>query len=286
MAAVSLPAAPAYVPPPPPERHPTRWWLVAIVVAWALLLTALAVWSVRRDPPTVPEQRDIAEALPVLYRAAGAVVQAADGPDRVIEIGEITFDRDCALTPVRGGVEAIQDVTVRVRADEAFGVLDSIARALPAAYQPAVRHNDDDTRQVLRADAGEFVGVEAEVDATSTSFALRISTGCRATADVATAGVAHVPPPAFEAVARALGGTDEVPDEVSVPCPNGKTATTFTTEGLKAPQDLGAALREVTAGALVVRAEPHAWAYRTGEVSVVVDDGDGSARVRATAGCR
>jgi len=286
MAAVSLPAAPAYVPPPPPERRPTRWWLVAIVVAWALVLTGLAVWSVREDPPTVPEQRNIAEALPVLHRAAGAVVQAADGPDRVIEIGAVTYDRECGLTPVRGGVEAIQDVTVRVRADEAFGVLDSIERGLPAAYEPAIRHNREDTRHVLRADAGEFVGIEADVEAGSTSFSLRISTGCRAAADIAPSGIGRVPPPAFEAAARALGGTGEAAGDVTVSCPNGKTATSFTAEGLTAPRDLGVALREVSAGALVVQAEPHAWAYRAGEVSVVVRDGDGTARVSATAGCR
>lgn len=286
MAAVSLPAAPAYVPPPPPERHPTRWWLVALVVVWGLVLSGLAAWSVREDPPTVPEQRTIAEALPVLDQAAGAVVQAADGPDRVIELGAVAFDRECGLTPVRGGVEAIQDVTVRVRADEAFGVLDSIARGLPKAYRPAIRHNEDDTRQVLRADAGEFVGIEADVEAASTSFAVRISTGCRPSADALTTGVRHRPPPAFEAAVRALGGEPPADAGVSVRCPNGKTASSSTAEGLRAPQDLGVALAEVTKGALIVQAEPHAWAYRVGEVSVTVRDGDGAARVSATAGCR
>ncbi|UQU65372.1 hypothetical protein COUCH_03270 [Couchioplanes caeruleus] len=283
---MSLPAPAAYAPPPPPERRPTRWWLVAIVAAWALVLAGLAVWSVRNDPPTVPEQRDLGQALPVLHRTAGAVVAAADGPDRVIAIGAVTLDRACALTPVRDGVEAAQEVTVRVRPDEAFGVLDSIARALPRAYRPAIRHNVEDTRQVLRADAGEFVGVEAEVDAAATSFALRISTGCRpGSAPEEPPGPVAQPPAAFVAASRALGGSGTATG-VSVTCPDGRTATTATAGDLAAPKDLGRALRDVVAGALVIQAEPHAWAYRAGEVSVLVSDGDGTARVSATTSCR
>ncbi|MEV4707800.1 hypothetical protein [Actinoplanes sp. NPDC049316] len=286
MAAVSLPAPPAYAPPPQPERRPTRWWLVAVVAAWTLVLAGLAVWSVRKDPPTVPEQRTITEALPVLHRAAGVVVAAADGPDRVIAIGPVALDRDCALTPVRGGVEASQEVTVRVRPDEAFGVLDSIARALPRAYRAAIRHDAEDTRQVLRGDAGEFVGVEAEAGAGSTSFVLRISTGCRpgAAPDEPPGPVAQPPAP-FVAASKALGGTGTATG-VSVTCPDGRTATTVTAGDLAAPKDLGRALRDVVAGALVIQAEPHAWAYRVGEASLIVSDGDGTARVSATTSCR
>lgn len=266
-----------------------RWWLVAVVAAWAVLLAGLAVWSVRHDPPTVPEQRDIADALPVFQRAAGAVVAAADGPDRAVEIGALQFDRDCALTPVRDGVEASQEVTVRVRADQAPTVLDSIARALPKAYAPAIRHNAQNTRHVLRADAGEFVGVDATADDDSTVFALRVSTGCRPVA----AGVdldpaprpATAPPAAFAAAMKALRASAPATG-VQVTCPNGKTAATVVATGLAAPADLGGALRDAVAGGLVVQADPHAWAYRAGEVSVMVSDSAGVARVSATTACR
>ncbi|PRY28773.1 hypothetical protein CLV70_10776 [Pseudosporangium ferrugineum] len=289
MAAVNSPGYPAPAPPPAPERRKPRWVLVAVVAAWALVLAAVAVWSVRHDPPTVPEQRDIADALPVLREAAGAVVLAADGPDRVIEIGAPAFDRECGLTPVRGGVEATQEVTVRVRADQAPAVLDSIARGLPKAYAPAIRHNAGNTRHALRADAGDFVGVDATVSDDSTSFALRVSTGCRPFAsglDLDPAPrPAGEPPAAFSAALRAIGA-QAAPTVVEVACPNGRTAATVTAADLKAPADLGRSLRDVVAGALVVQAEPHAWAYRAGEVSVVVGDGGGSARLSATTSCR
>jgi len=57
-------------------------------------------------------------------------------------------------------------------------------------------------------------------------------------------------------------------------------------DDLPAPADLGRALRGVVADAVIVQADPHAWAYRAGDVSVVVTDNDGSARVVATTGCR
>ncbi|MEV4635983.1 hypothetical protein AB0J80_01395 [Actinoplanes sp. NPDC049548] len=264
-----------------------RWW--PVVAVWALVVAGVAVWSVRHDPPTVPEQRDIAAALPVVRKAVGAVVAAADGPDRAIEIGALRFDRDCGLTPVRAGVEALQEVTVRVRADQAPGVLDSIARALPPEYAPAIRHNDADTRHVLRADAGEFVGVDATADAGSSVFALRVSTGCRPLAngvDLAPSPPpAGEPPAAFSAAMQALGA-NAAATSVEVACPNGKTAATVTAAGLAAPKSLGRALRDVVAGALVVQADPHAWAYRAGEVSVMVSDSEGAARVSATTSCR
>ncbi|MFI7596899.1 hypothetical protein [Actinoplanes sp. NPDC049681] len=283
------PGYPALAPPPAPERPKRRRWLSAIVAVWALVVAGVAVWSVRHDPPTVPEQRSIADALPVFRQALGATVAAADGPDRAVEIAAPRFDRDCALTPVRAGVEASQEVTVRVRADQAPVVLDSIARALPKAYRPTIRHDAENTRHVLRADAGEFVGVDATADNGSTVFALRVSTGCRPVA----AGVdldptpraATAVPPAFAAAMKALGARAPA-TSVEVACPNGKTAATVVATGLPARPNLGAALRDAVAGAFVVQADPHAWAYRAGEVSVMVSDSGGSARVSATTTCR
>nr|BFE67499.1 hypothetical protein GCM10020092_008000 [Actinoplanes digitatis] len=124
---MSQPPGYQYPPPPAAERPKRRWWLTAIVVAWALALAGFGVWSVRHDPPTVAEQRDIAEALPVLQRATGAVFAAADAPDRVVTLGPVEFDKGCALTPVWAGVEASRDITVRVRPGEAPAALEAIA---------------------------------------------------------------------------------------------------------------------------------------------------------------
>jgi hypothetical protein len=291
MAAVSLP--PGYQHPPPPavaERPRRRWWLTAIVAAWALVLAGFAAWSVRHDPPTVPEQRDVARALPVLQRATGALFVAADTPDRVVSLGPVEFHRDCSLTPVRDGVEAARDVTVRVPAGQGPGALEAIARAMPKEYDAAVRSNPARTRYVLRADAGEFVGVDAAIDADATVFTLRASTGCRPLApgvDLDPEPPAAVETPAaFGAAIGALGASGAGATSSEVACPGGGTARTVTAEGLKAPADLGRALRAVAGGAAVVQAEPHVWAYRDGTVSVVVGDGDGTAWVTATTGCR
>jgi len=291
MAGVTVPGYSYVTPPPVVGRRRPRWWLVAVVVAWALALAGFAVWSVRNDPPTVPEQRDIAAALPVLERATGVLIAAADADDRAVALGELEFDTDCALTPVRAGVEASREVTVRVRADQAPAALEAIARALPQDYAAAVRHNKAGTRHALRADAGEFVAVDGAADANATVFTLRATTGCRPLAsgvDLAPAPVVATElPTAFRDVVRALGVTTAGATSSTVACPaGGKTAQTVTAEDLAAPVDLGRSLRDVVAGAVIVQADPHVWAYRIGPVSVVVGDGAGQARVTVTTGCR
>jgi hypothetical protein len=279
MAAVTVPGYQPVPPPPGVQRPRRRWWLTAIVVAWALLLAGFAVWSVRND------------ALPVLERATGEMLAAADADGRTVTLGELSFDRDCALTPVRDGVEATREVTVRVPAGGLPIALEEIARALPAGYAATVRHNSAGTRYGLRADAGEFVGVDVTADADATVFSLLASTGCRPLA----AGVNLEPspvaavrvPPAFTAAVQALGATAPNATTTEVACPGGgRTAGTVTAADLPAPADLGKALRRLVAGATVVQSDPHAWAYRSGNVSMVVSDSEGSARVTATTACR
>jgi hypothetical protein len=297
MAGVSLPGSPATVPPPPPVGPPApgpvkrRWWLVAVVAAWGVLLAGAAVWAVRNDPPTVPEQRAIADALPLVERVTGAVVAAADGPDRAIEIGALTFDRDCSITPVRAGVEAIRDVVVRLRDDQIPDALESVAKALPAGYHAEVRHNEDDTRFALHADAGSFVGVDASAQASETALTLQVSTGCRPRS----AGVDYEPAPivppkaevpvAFLDALKAIGAEPKY-TAAEVACPDGRTARTFVAEGIKASGDLGWALGDVAGGEVVIRADAHEWAYRIKEVSLMVTQGDANARVSATVSCR
>lgn len=288
MAAVSLPPDYPYATPPPaPARPKPRWWLVGIVVVWALVVAGVALWSVRKDPPTVPEQRDIAAALPVLQRTTGVLFSVADGPDRVLVLGDVEFDRDCALTPVRAGVEATRDVTVHVRADQAPATLDAIAAALPAGWAAAVRATSAGKRHVMRADAGEFVGVQATADLTSTVFTLRASTGCRPLADGVDLDPSEPPGTGLEGVLRAIGAPAGSPaTRAEVACPaGGRTASTVVADGLPVPADIGRAVQSLVAGAVVVQADPHTWAFRAGDRGIVVSDRDGEARVSITAGC-
>ncbi|TBL38290.1 hypothetical protein EYA84_09825, partial [Verrucosispora sp. SN26_14.1] len=59
-----------YFPPagPRPPAPGPRWprWLIVATVAWAVLLAGLTWRSARNDPPTVREQRTLAEAGPVV----------------------------------------------------------------------------------------------------------------------------------------------------------------------------------------------------------------------------
>src|SRR5215213_6764787 len=110
MAAVTLPGYLSSPPEPPVRRR--RWWLVGLVVVWILVVAGLGFWSVRHDPPTVPEQRDIAQALPVLERSTCALLPAATArTDRAVVLGELRA-RDCTITPLRPGVDATRDVTI------------------------------------------------------------------------------------------------------------------------------------------------------------------------------
>lgn len=285
MAAVTAP--PHLHPPPPPEPPPARRpWLIGLVTAWIAAVAALGWWSVRQDPPTVPEQRDIAAALPVLQQATGAVLAAASaGADRAVVLGDLRIARNCALTPLRGGVEATREVTLHVPAGRALAVLEETAAALPAGYRAEAADSSGGRRVGLRADAGGFVAVDAVADADTQVVQVTVSTGCRPDAAVADSpGQAVGSPAALRAVLDALAGSGR-PRITEVACPDGGAARTYTVDGVPAPPDLGRSLQRVVAGATVVRAEPGAWAYRAGADSVVVTQDGEALRVSVTTGC-
>ena len=291
MAAVSAPGYPDVAPPvAPPVRHGRRRWLVAIVAAWALVLTGLAVWSVRHDPPTVPDQRNIAQALPVLQRATGAMLAAAQGPGRAVTLGDLRLTRGCRITPVRHGVEGTRDVTVYVQADQARRVLDAIAAGFPAGYQARVAQSGNGSRIALEADAGGYIAVDADTLADAQVFTLEASTGCRPVADTGPGSVgpsAGPPPAVLTAALKALGApTPRTLVGRTIVCPSGAVAGTYTVDDLAAPADLGGALQPVVTGATVVRADPHGWAYRVGDDSVVITQDGGRLQVGATTACR
>jgi hypothetical protein len=290
MAAVSAPGYP-YVAPPvaPPVRPKRRRWLVAVVVAWVLALTGLAVWSIRRDPPTVPEQRNIAQALPVLQRATGAMLAAAQGPGRAVLLGELRLARGCRITPVRHGIEGTRDVTVYVQADQARRVLDAIAAGLPAGYKARVAQSGNGGRVGLQADAGGYIAVDADTLADAQVFTLEASTGCRPVADTGPGSVgpsAGPAPAVLTAALKALGApATRTPASRTIVCPSGAGAGTYTVDNLAAPADLGGALQSAVNGATVVRADPDGWAYRLGDDSVVVTEDGGRLQVSATTAC-
>lgn len=284
MAAVTMP--PAAPPEPKAGRRP---WLIAVVAVWIVVVAGLGWWSVTNDPPTVPEQRDIADALPILQRATGAVLAAADGDDRVVRLGDLEISDDCRLTPVRAGVEARRDVTVYVQADRALAALQAIVLALPPDYAAESGSSSGGRRIGLTADAGGFVAIDAAADAGTQVLQVRVTTGCRPAADEAVPGPVAAPagglPVALERTLEALRGNAGGVTVREVGCPSGVAARTYTVDGVPAPADLGGSLQQVVAGATVVRAEPGGWAWRAGTDSVAVDKLGGTVRVSVTTGC-
>ena len=284
--------SPAYYfpPPPPPVRRKRRWWLVAVVAAWAVVVAVVAVWSIRNEQPSVPEQRTIKQALPYLESATGAMLAAADGNGRAVVLGELVFDRGCRLTPVRAGVQATREVTVHVRSGQLGPAFDAIAAALPATFKAQAKHSPEGTRHDLYADAGGFVAVDATARADDTVFAVRASTGCRPPADGVDLSPTDPPaatvPPAYTRAVSALGSAGAAATERTVTCPGGASARAVFSGELGEPGNLGGALAGLARPAAVVQADPHDWAYRDGDVSIVVDGSAGQVRVSATAGCR
>ena len=315
MAAVTGPEYSFSPPAGPSASGRRRRTLIAVVVAWMVVVAGLAVWSVRRDPATVPEQRDIAQALPELQRAAGVVFAAAGGPGRAVLLGDLKVSRDCQITPVRAGVIAARDVTVYVRAGEVRAGIEAIAAALPKSYRASLSIGRGATEYALHADAGNFIGIDADLNAGEQALTLAVSSGCRplVSGELDRSDPAAGPAPAaLGAVLAALGasgtpsGSDVSPAPSTtvspslsgatssaapgvaaqaVACPRGGTTGTYTVDGVAAPADLGGSLRGVLSGASVIWSGANGWAYRTGDDSVVVQVDGKRLRVSASTAC-
>lgn len=278
-----------YVPPTdsrPPAAGP-RWpgWLVALTVAWAVLLAGLTWFSTRNDPPTVREQRTLTEAGPVVDGAIGELVAAAS--DGVPAMVPPEVHRGCRVTPFADGATLSREVELAVPGGEERAVLERIAERLPAKWRAGVRVTPDGPR--LRADAGEFVVVQGR-PVTDGRIRLAVDTGCRPIGDgydrpgPGDAGAGAEVGGLAEAL-RALGGAGAGSElAVTAPCPGGgvaRTAWSGVGEPGKSPQ---AALASLAGGTPVVET-PEVYAYRRGGVAVLADLRPDGVRVAATSGC-
>ncbi|MGK5743074.1 hypothetical protein [Micromonospora sp. URMC 103] len=264
-----------------------RRWLIAATVAWAFLL-ALLVWiSVRNDPPTVREQRSLAEAGPRVDAAVGELV-AASGP-AVLELVPARVERDCRLTPLAGGATLTRDVEAIGAVGAERELLEGIADRLPASWRAGVRLTPDGVR--LRADAGEFVSVEGRPTADG-RVRLTVETGCRPLgagyppAGHATAGgPAGAEAAALAGALRALGEpADAAPELVTASCPGGGVARTAVAAVGGGAVAAATALAPLATGGPVLET-PEAYAYRTGAVVVLADTAAGHPHVAATTPC-
>ena len=295
--------------PPPARNGRRRGWLLAVVGGWCLILAGAVLWSVRNDPPTVAEQRDLGQAVPDVRRAAGAVLAAAQDERWVVRLGELRTE-DCSVTPVRKGRIAARDVTVYVPEGNARAALDGIAEGLPEEYRASVVAMRGGARLSLYADAGEFVGVYADAQAAEQVLTIEVDSGCRpdtgaweradppagtppdtlaeVTGAVQTAGdppgEASRPQPSGGSPSGAGSAAPGAPETSAVTCPEGGTAATFVVDG--GPGDPADGPRGVPVGTTPVWSGAAGWAYRMGSESVVITTRDGRLRVSVTTGCR
>lgn len=270
------------------SRSVRRRWLQLVAAGWALLLLVAAAVSVRRDAPTVREQRSLTQAVPVVDRATEDLIAAA-GPDAVVELADRRVDEGCRITPLRGGAELESILVFRTSAADGASLLDRIAAGLPAAYRAGTRRVPGEPAPRLRADAGEFVVIRGTVTEPGT-IEVTLHTGCRPTSgDVDVQAGAPAGSPIDEEPTRALaalGVPTPVPVErLSAACRGGGAIHTARATGVAAG---GAALAQALpapAGAVVVTDSPERYAYRHGPLSLVAEAIGGEVRVTATTVC-
>lgn len=274
---------------PTPGRRRRRRWLLAGTVAWAVLLTALTVYSTRTDGPTVREQRSLTQAGPLVDRAAGALAAAA-GPDVAVELAAPQVAEGCRLTPLRSGATLEREVLVRVGADsDPRPLLDRIADRLPAEYRAGVRLTDDGPR--LRADGGEFVTIEGWLSGEGL-IRLTADTGCRPVDD------GYTPPSAdagteqamLERLLQALGhSAASTPELVAAPCPeagrSSRTARVAVQPHLRSQPLAPTVGPLVGPDAVVLVDSADVYAARSAATSTVVETADDRLHLAVTTTC-
>lgn len=283
------PAAVASEPAPEPSRSRRRWLLVG-VSGWAVLLLLVAYVSVRRDAPTVREQRDVIAAMPVLNQALSRLLNGV-GPEVVVEITGPDLERDCRITPMRDGANLVGSVTLRTAEADAPALLDRIAERLPAEYHARVRHRPESGTHTLRADGGEFVTISGGVTDPGT-IEFTAETGCRPDRPGVELGQTLIGMPIDEEPARVLAAlglpTDGAVDrDGGLDCPGQGAVFTARASAPAVPSaPLGTLLRPFAGpGAIVVTDQPDLYAYRTDALSVVVHLTDSQTQISTTTPC-
>lgn len=254
-----------------------------MVIGWAVVLIAAAVYAARNGQPTVREQTTVVQALPTLDRAIAAVATTA-GPTAVATVTgyERTVSRCEAGN--RTGVEYERSLSVYTIPGQEAQVVDRIAAALPRSYRATVRHSG--STHALRADAGFFVRLTGAL-VRQGELRFTAETGCRVPGGeipgpVDEAGAPPAPATAAtEALAR-LDGAQPARRTYRLECPAG---------GVKWFVEFAATVPAETLsiasppGAQILLSGPDRLAFLDGEVGVVVTAFGGRSIVSATTPC-
>ncbi|GID25043.1 hypothetical protein [Paractinoplanes brasiliensis] len=288
MAAVTAPGR-VEQPAGEPPRGKRRWVLVGVVAAWIVVVSVLAVWSVGHERPTVPEQRDLELAVGDLQRAAGVVFAAAGAEGRPVALGPLELSRECRVTPVRQGLIAARNVTVLAPAGQTPEAVRAIANRLPAGWAADVAEGRGGTRVSLHADAGNFIGVDLTTESSTQVFSLRLTTGCRPVDGDPPSGADPAAPAEPGVLPQVLTGLDAVPAPPAVravTCPSGAVAASYTVDGIRMTSDLAGRMRRLAGDAKLLSSDSGSYAYRSGDVSVLVLPTGGLMRVVVSTACQ
>ncbi|OLB81697.1 MAG: hypothetical protein AUI14_02320 [Actinobacteria bacterium 13_2_20CM_2_71_6] len=164
-------------PPWPPANPRRRRVLIAVAVAWGLLLAATGLWYSFHGRPTAREQTTIAQAQPTVDQAIENVVRAA-GSAVVPAVFGYEKVADCDVTPIRRGSTYARVAWFYTPVGSEPALLDRIVAGLPAGYDANATHSEGGALHTLTADAGNFVAVRGTV-AASGLVEIKATTGCR-----------------------------------------------------------------------------------------------------------
>jgi len=257
--------------------------MVALAVAWAVVLAAGIVWSARRGPPTAREQTTIAQAVPVVDLASAQIAAAALADDlAVVAVSGLERTGTCAVTVVRSGGRYQRVVTAAVAPGTELALLRRVADRLPAAYKVAVTTA---TGPKLKGDAGLFVALTGTVPEPGRVRFVADTGDCRPEAEPpATGSEPAGPDPAATEVLGRLRVSAETWTRHRIACPGGGTLSTV--EGVGADNDLPDAI-DAALGTVDGRiaATADLYAFRSGQTGVMVRIEGSRLVASATTGC-
>jgi hypothetical protein len=262
--------------------------VVITVVVWTVLLGAGAGWALARGGPTAREQTTVADALPVVDRAAAQIASAAsvDGQAVAAISG---FDRvgDCAITIFRGGERYQRTVTVVVTPGTEGALMRRVSDRLPAGYGARLSTAGPPK---LVADAGLWVRLSASVIGKGQVQFVADTGACRPLGNLPATGDAAVGDPAGAdrtedaGVLTRLGLAASQWHVYRANCPNGGEISTV--EAIGADGAEPGALNEILHGlGTPVVSSPDAYAYTAGPRHVAVRADTNHVVVTSTLGC-
>lgn len=299
-----------------------RHWLGIATAVWALAIAVTAYVAARTGPPTAREQTTLAEARATVDQAVIQVAASA-GTDVVPAISGYELSTGCRITSARRGTSLDRVIRLYAPAGDEPALLKRMAQALPSSYHAGLTHHLTDntpsspsasptssspspggSASLLRADAGDYVGLRGEVSGPG-EVRVEVDGGCRTGRDLAVAATGPEPTPSERAPVVAVlaalsstapgratpGGT--AADQwrtYQAPCPKGGDLRT--TEVISQPfkvsgplPDLLRASGPALGSPTVVLAEPQRYAYRTGATRVAIRADTDSLTITATTPC-